>query len=82
MKLISQKKKGNHFGIFHLNITSLNKYIDGLSDLLSLMKLNFPIIGLSEHRIGLNTPINNISLPDYVFYFNETKTTIMKQAFY
>ena len=32
---------------------SLNKHINGLSNLLSLMKLNFPTIGLTEQRIGL-----------------------------
>ena len=70
------KTKENHFGILHLNIASLNKHIDGLSNLISLMKLNFPIIALSEHKIGLNTPINNISLPGYVFCFDETKSTV------
>ena len=69
------KTKENHFGILHLNITSLNKHIDDLSKLISLMELNFPIIGLSEHKIELNTPINNISLPGYVFCFDETKST-------
>ena len=42
---------------------------------LSLMKLNFLIKGLSEHKIGLNTPITNISLPGYAFWFDETKST-------
>ena len=69
------KTKENHFGILHLNITSLNKHIDDLSKLISLMELNFPIIGLSEHKIELNTPINNISLPGYAFCFDETKST-------
>ena len=69
------KTKENHFGILHLNIVSLNKHIDGLSNLISLMKLNFTIIGLSEHKIGLNTLINNISLPGYAFCFDETKST-------
>ena len=69
------KTKENHFGILHLNIASLNKHVDGISNLLSLMKLNFPIIGLSEHKIGLNTPINNISLWGYAFCYDETKST-------
>ena len=33
------KTKESHFGILHLNIASLNKLIDGISNLLSLMKL-------------------------------------------
>ena len=47
--------------------------MDSLSNLLSLMKLNFPIIGYSEQKVGQNTPINDLSLPGYAFYFNETK---------
>ena len=46
------------------------------------MKLNFPIIGLSEHKIGLNTLINNISLPAYVFSFNEKKAPMVEQDFF
>ena len=69
------KIKKNHFGILHLNTASLKKHIDGLSNLISLMKLNFPIIGLNEHKIGLKTPINNISLSGYAFCFDETKST-------
>ena len=45
------KTKDYHFGILHLNIASLNKRTDGLSNLLSLMKLNFQIIDLSEHKL-------------------------------
>ena len=69
------KTKENHFGILHLNIVSLNKHVDDISSLLSLMKLNFPIIGLSEHKIRLNTPINNISLSGYAFCYDETNST-------
>ena len=54
---------------------SLNRHIDGLPNLIGLMKLNFPIIALSEHKIRLNTPINNISLSGYAFCFDETKST-------
>ena len=43
--------KVNYFEIPHVNIASLNKHIDILSDVLSKMKFNFPIIGLSEHKI-------------------------------
>ena len=46
------------------------------------MKLDFPIIGLSEHKIGLNTPINNISLPAYVFCFIEKKAPMVEQDFF
>ena len=56
-----------------LAFKGLNKHVDGLSNLFSLMKLNFPIIVLSEHKIGLNTTINSISLPDYAFFFIKEK---------
>ena len=69
------KTKENHFGTLHLNIASLKKHADGISNLSSLMKLNFPIIRLSEHKIGLNTPINNISLPGDAFCCDEIKST-------
>ena len=49
-----------------LAFKGLNKQVDGLSNLFSLMKLNFPII-------GLNTTINSISLPDYPFFFIKEK---------
>ena len=45
------KTKENYFGIPHLIIVSLNKLIDGLFNLLSLVKLNYPIICSSEHKI-------------------------------
>ena len=61
---------------------SLNKHIDGLSNLLSLLKLNFPIIDFSEHRIRLNTPFNNISLPGYAFCFDEKKSTHSGTGFF
>ena len=68
------KTKENYFGIPHLIIVSLNKLIDGLFNLLSLMKLNYPIMCSSEHKIWLNTPIN-ISLPGYAICFDETKSS-------
>ena len=39
------------------------------------MKLNFPIIGLREHKLGLNTPINNISLLGYAICYDDTQST-------
>ena len=62
IKINVLKAKENYFGILHLNIAALNKNIHGISNLLSLMRLNFPTTDLSEHKIGLNTPINNMSL--------------------
>ena len=53
----------NYFGILHLNRASLSKNIDSLSNFLSIMDLDFSIIGLCEHKIRSNSFINNISLP-------------------
>ena len=46
------------------------------------MKLNFPVTGLSEHKLGQNTSINNISLPGYAFCFDETKSTYGGTGFF
>ena len=60
---------------YRIDFVVISPYIElPCSNLLSLNKSNFPIIGLSEHKIGLNTPINNISLPGYAFCFDETKS--------
>ena len=42
------KTKEGYSGILNLNVASLNKNIESVSSLLSLMKLNFPIIDLNE----------------------------------
>ena len=47
-----------------------------------MIKFNFPIIGLCEHKIRLNSFINNISLPDYTFCHDETKSTHGSTGFY
>ena len=67
--------KENYFGILHLNIASLSKHIDSLSNVLSMAKFNFAIVELCEHKIRSNSFINNISLPGYTFCYDETKST-------
>ena len=47
-----------------------------------MMKFNFPIIGLNEHKIRSNLFINSISLPDYTFCYDETKSTHGGIGFY
>ena len=66
-ELNSLNNKANYFGIHNLNIASLSKHIDSLSNVLSMMKFIFPIIGLCEHKIRSNSFINKISLPGYTF---------------
>ena len=46
------------------------------------MKFNFPIIGLSEHKIRSNSFINNISLSGCTFCYDETKSTYGGTGFY
>ena len=67
--------KENYVGILHLNIDSLKKHIDSLSNVLSMIKCNFPIIELSKHKLRSNSFINNISLRGYTFCYNETNST-------
>ena len=77
-ELNALSNKANYFGIFHLNKASLNKHIDSLSYVfLSMMEFNFPMIGLSEHKIRSNSSISNIciSLPSNTFCYDETKST-------
>ena len=45
---INSIKIKDYSDILHLNVRSLNKNIDSVSNLLSLMKLNFPIIDLNK----------------------------------
>ena len=39
------------FGLFHVNIASLNLHIDDLKQILTLLNYKFDIIGISEHKI-------------------------------
>ena len=78
----SRNNKANYFGILHLNIASLSKHIDSLSNVLSMAKFNFAIVELCEHKIRSNSFINNISLPGYTFCYDETKSTHGGTGFY
>ena len=50
----------------HVNIASLNAHIDDLRTVLTRLKTNFDVIGISEHKINKdNLPSNNIDLPGY-----------------
>ena len=69
--------KANYFGI-----AFLSKHIDSLSNVLSMIKFNFAITGLCEHKIRSNYFFNNISLPSYTFCYDETKSTHGGTGFY
>ena len=44
--------KTSSFGLLNLNIASINKHIDDLRLILSLLEYNWDVIGISEHKIG------------------------------
>ena len=70
--------------MFHANIASLNLHIGDLRLILSNLKYNFDVIGISEHKIRKDTlPSNNISIPGYDnFIFEPTETTHGGTGFY
>ena len=72
------------FGLFHVNIDSLNKHIDDLKFILSRLNFNFDIIGVSEHKILKETlPTNDIKILGYnEFIFEPTETNCGGTGFY
>ena len=76
--------KTSSFGFLHVNIASLNKHFDELHEVLSRIKYNFDVIGISEHKIQKDSlPSNNITLPGYdEFIFEPTGTTHGGTGFY
>ena len=69
--------KPSSFSLMHVNVASLNAHIDDLKTVLSRLKTNFDVIGISEHKISHNNlPSNNIDIPGYnEFIFEPTATT-------
>ena len=62
----------------HTNLASIQKHCGDLKIVLSLLKTDFHIIGISEHKIHKNgsNNITNISLPGYhEFEYDPTETT-------
>ena len=76
--------KLSSFGLLHVNIASLNAHVDDLRTVLSRSKFSFDIIGISEHKIGKNSPpSNNIEITGYNdFDFEPTGTTHGGTGFY
>ena len=72
------------FGLFHVNIASLNAHIDDLRSVLSRLKFNFDILGISEHKIRKDTyPSNNINISGYKeFIFEPTETEFGGTGFF
>ena len=85
LKNLNSLKLGNStFGLLHVNIASLNAHIDDLRTVLSRSKHSFDIIGISEHKIGKDSPPpNNIEITGYYpFEFEPTGTTHGGAGFY
>ena len=70
-------------GIIHANLASLYKYHDDIEQILSLMKNEFQIIGITEHKIKDWTHVSNIKLSGYhEFIYTPTQTTHGCSGFY
>ena len=67
-------KNDNSSSLFHVNIASLNKYLDDLHNLLSIIKLQIQVIGICEHKIKRGSCLNG-SLPGYTFEFEPATST-------
>jgi len=46
-----QFNKDTSFAVLHLNIASLNKYIDDINDLMASIYQPIKVIGITEHKI-------------------------------
>ena len=58
--------KSKSLSIFRLNISSLTKHFDELNTLLSLLEIQFSVIGITETKFSKNVvPSINFSLPNY-----------------
>ena len=66
-------------GLIHTNLASIGKHFDDLNLVISLLKFDFHIIGISEHKIQKENDDNsfsNINLEGYhPFVFDPTETS-------
>ena len=67
------------FGMFHVNIASLNKHIDDLRLILSALQFKFDIIGISEHKIRKGSPPKIILIFQDInlSYFNQSRSWLL-----
>ena len=60
----------------HTNIASLNAHHDELELILSIIKFDFQIIGITEHKISDLKALSNITISGYQnFVYTPTKST-------
>ena len=68
--------KSSFFSALHLNISSLTRHFDEFNALLTLLKFNFGIIGISESRFLLNRPSPfNFSIEGYSIEHTPTEAS-------
>ena len=80
---INNLSNESSLGILHTNLASLYKYHDDLEQILPLMKIDFQIIGITEHKIKDLTPISNVKLAGYhEFIYTTTQTSHGGSGFY
>ena len=64
------------FSIMHTNLASIGKHFGDLSVSLSLLNHTFDIIGITEHKIGMESgPSTNIDIPGYHSFLFDPITT-------
>ena len=68
--------KTSSFGLLNLNIASINKHIEDLRLILSLLEYNWDVIGISEHKIEKGkAPSVNIDITGDNLLQQQTRTT-------
>ena len=78
------KNLSSSIGICHTNIASLSKHIEELKLTLSLLRNEFHVIAITEHKIRKGVEmLANIDIPGYKpFIFDSTATTHGGTEFY
>ena len=69
------RKTADPFSIFHLNLRSLTAHFHELQLLLSALKLNFDVIGISETKEQSSGFLSNVDLDRYIFYYQCSNTS-------
>ena len=68
------KNMKKSFGLFYINIGSLNLHFDELHTALNLLDYPFEVIGVTETKLSENLKYKtNISLKGYTFHYQPTK---------
>ena len=65
----------------HINISSLSKHIDSLSNMLEQLVLDFKVIAISETRIRHDYTPHNLEIPNYGCYSTQTEAAAGGQLF-